>query len=491
VRHDHQSGLRPTGNSVGRGLWLAGLVSLCALAAGSPVPARAQPVPAAVKEAVQPVSDEEIARMIRFRIEKQRRATGIVVGVLRPSGRSLVAYGATDLKGSRQVGGDTIFEIASLTKIFTALLLADAAVRGEAAIDDPLSAYVPPGVTVPAYEGRPITLADLATHGSGLPLRPNNLQAKPDEPNKYAGYSLDQLYAGLPDYRLTRPPGSKFEYSNVAFGFLGQSLALRRRTSYADLLRTRISAPLGMADTRLDLDPATRPRLVQGHDIDLKPVETSDDGALGPAGGLRSTANDLLRLLGVFLDEGSDGLAPAARLMLTVDRPGQEEHTRMALGWRRTVVDGETLYWSNGSGDGSRAFMGFNPARKIAVVALANASSGEGVDDIGRRVLDPASPVNLKIPSVHHEIVLPARALDRFLGTYQYAPDDRITITRGATGLILSTGSGQLVIYPEAADLFFTKGVEARIEFDRAKSGPSPILVLHQDGQSFTYKRVP
>jgi len=156
-------------------------------------------------------TDTEIVRQIRFRIDKQHAASGIVVGVLRPSGLSIVAAGKTAINGDRNMGGDTIFEVASLTKVFSALLLAVAAVRGEAGLDDPLQAYGPSGVTVPQFEGRAITLTDLATHTAGLPLRPNNLHADPDAINKYAGYTLDQLYAGLPDYRLTRPPGSQFE----------------------------------------------------------------------------------------------------------------------------------------------------------------------------------------------------------------------------------------------------------------------------------------
>jgi CubicO group peptidase (beta-lactamase class C family) len=438
-----------------------------------------------------PVSDAEIARLLRFRAEMQHQATGMVVGVIRASGSSLVAYGPTDRKGARKMAGDTIFEIASLSKIFTDLLLADAVVRGQAALDDRLAAYVPAGVSVPEFEGAAIVLADLATHTSGLPLRPDNLDALPDAPDKYAGYTLDQLYAGLPNYKLTRPPGAKFEYSNVAVSLLGQGLALRQHTTYAELLHARITGPLGLADTRLGIDPAAGDRLAQGHDIDLKPVGPTDDGALDPAGGLKSTANDLLRFLGVFLDRGKGELPTAARLMLTVDRPGDDKDTRMVLGWRRAVIGGETFYWSNGSGDGSRTFMGFNPATGIAVVALADASSAEGLDDIGRHVLDPALPIDGAIPTVHHEIRLSATATDRLLGTYQYAPDDKFVIERGLTGLIVGNSQGQFVIYPETPTRFFAKIGDLVFDFAPAASGPSPSVVLRQDGQSLTYKRAP
>ena len=96
-------------------------------------------------------------------------------------------------------------------------------------------------------------------------------------------------------------------------------------------------------------------------------------------------------------------------MMLTIDRPGDNEDTRMALGWRRTRSDGETFYWSDGSGDGSRTFMGFNPARHIAVVALANAATGIGIDDIGTHVIAPGQTVDMHIPKVRHQIALRKR----------------------------------------------------------------------------------
>lgn len=438
------------------------------------------------------IDDREIEKLVRFRIDKQRRATSAVVGVLRPSGRSIIAYQSKRGPHAVGPGGDTIFEIASLTKIFTALLLADAVIRGDVRLDDPLSAFVPTGVEAPEFSGRAITLVDLATHTSGLPLRPNNLNAAADTPNKYAGYTLEQLYAGLPEYRLASPPGSKFEYSNLAFALLGHALAQQASEPFPDLLRHRVTAPLGLSDTRFDDDPADAARRAQGHDLDLKPIGPSGDGALDPAGGLRSTANDLLRLLDLFLGGAGPGNLPqAARLTLTLDRPADGDGTRMALGWRRTIAHGETYYWSHGSSDGSRTFMGFNPARGVGVVALADAASGGGLDDIGWRVLDPLEPVDLKVVPRPRAIELPPAAIDRVLGTYRYAPDDEITITRGVNGLIVTAGPGQLLIQPQSRTRFFAKaGGDIHLEFPGSASEPADRLVLHQGGKIFVYQRV-
>lgn len=443
-------------------------------------------------QCAETISDREIAKLVRFRVEKQRRATSAVVGVVRPSGRTIIAYHSKRGPQAMEPGGDTIFEIASLTKIFTALLLADAVTRGDVRLDDPLSAFVPMGVEVPQFSGRAIALVDLATHTSGLPLRPNNLNAAPDAPNKYAGYTLNQLYAGLPEYRLSHAPGSQFEYSNLAFALLGDALARQTNEPFLELLRRRVTAPLGLSDTRFDDDPDAAARRAQGHDMDLKPIGPTGDGALNPAGGLRSTANDLLKLLDLFLSgAGPEDLSQAGRLMLTLDRSGDGGDTRMTLGWRRTVAHGETYYWSNGSSDGSRTFMGFNPARGVAVVALADAASGAGLDDIAWRVLDPKEPVDLKVIPRPRTVELPPAAVDRVLGTYRYAPDDEMTITRGVTGLIVTAGPGQFLIQPQSRTRFFEKaGGDLYVDFSGPASKPADQMVLHQSGKSFVYHRV-
>lgn len=446
-----------------------------------------QPVPTA-----DVAGDVEISRLVRHRILEQHVACAAVLATLRDTNRNLVTVQDPRIDGEGP-GAHTIFEVASLTKIFTALLLAEEVVSGRAQLTDPLQAYVPDGVTVPQLQGRVITLADLATHGASLPLRPNNLAAiAPDAPNKYAGYTLAQLYDGLPDYRLTRAPGARFEYSNLGFALLGQGLALRSGESFTDLLKRRITDPLGLGDTGFIDDPARAGRRAQGHDFDLNPIGPTGNGALDPAGGLRSTAHDLLILLELFLNQrGPRGLVEASRLMLSIERPGDDAATKMALGWRRTIAHGETYYWSNGSGDGSRTFMGFNPARRVAVVALADAASGQGLDDIGRRVLDAQQVVDTVVRPVPITIALPEEVLGRVMGRYQYAPDDLMEISRGATGLIVTAGTSQLVIQPQSATRYVSRMMPGvAFDFAGADIGLASALILHQDGQSYVYTRI-
>src|SRR5579864_5513344 len=180
------------------------------------------------------LSDDEIREILVKRIDHQKQAVGIVVGVIEPAGRRVVAYGNLAVGDARTLDGDTIFEIGSISKVFTSLLLADMVNRKEVALGDPAAKYLPENVKMPERSGKSITLLDLSTHSSGLPSLPSNMKPK-DLRNPYADYSVDDLYQFLSSYELPRDPGSKFEYSNLGGGLLGHLLAYRARTDYAAL----------------------------------------------------------------------------------------------------------------------------------------------------------------------------------------------------------------------------------------------------------------
>jgi len=132
----------------------------------------------AVSAAAQSLpTDAEIRQILADRIDKYKQSVGIAVGIIEPNGRRIITYGSLNQKDPRPLTGDTVFDIGSVTKLFTSLLLADMVKKGEVALNDPLSKYLPPGTKVPEHNGHRITLADLSTHTSGLPRDPGNLQA--------------------------------------------------------------------------------------------------------------------------------------------------------------------------------------------------------------------------------------------------------------------------------------------------------------------------
>jgi len=179
-----------------------------------------------------------------------------------------MAYGTLEKGHMGPLNGDTIFEIGSISKVFTSLLLADMVNRKEVALDDPAAKYLPEHVRMPERSGKAITLLDLSTHRSGLPRVPGNLNPK-DPTNPYADYSVDDLYQFLSGYTLPRDPGSEVEYSNLGGGLLGHILAHRAGTDYESLIRSRIA--------RRCLAPVVRWRPGDG-----RPPRCARSGRTGP-----------------------------------------------------------------------------------------------------------------------------------------------------------------------------------------------------------------
>jgi serine-type D-Ala-D-Ala carboxypeptidase/endopeptidase len=432
------------------------------------------------------LSDSEIHKILAERIDKDQQSVGIVVGVIEPAGRRVVAYGSLDKDDKRALNGDTVFEIGSVTKVFTSVLLADMVQRGEVALTDPVAKYLPPGVKVPERGGRQITLQDLATQSSALPRLPSNLAPK-DPANPYADYSVEQLYQFLSSYQLTRDIGSQYEYSNLGVGLLGHALTRRAGMDYEALVRSRIGKPLGMNSTGVTLSSDMKTRLATGHDAELKPVANWDLPTLAGAGALRSTANDMLTFLAANLestnpDSTKSPLAPAMASMLKVRRPTGEPGLEIALGWHILTRDGHEIVWHNGGTGGYRTFLGFDPKNRVGVVVLSNTFTNAGVDDIGRHLLDNNAP--LSQPSKERkDVTVDPKLFDGYVGRYELAPNFTLTVTREDNHLFVqATGQPKFQVFAEGERDYFYKVVDAQITFESDGKGKAAGLVLHQNG---------
>src|SRR5215510_13382960 len=268
------------------------LVTVWSLFSNSMNPNIFQPLPV--------LGSAEISEILVKRIVQQKQAVGIVVGVIEPTGRRVVAYGNLANGDPRPLDGDTIFEIGSISKVFSSMLLADMVNRKEVALDDPAAKYLPGHVKMPERSGKSITLLDLSSQTSGLPPLPAILKVK-DPANPYAGYTVDDLYEFLSSYTLPRDPGCEFEYSNLGVGLLGHLLANRAGMDYESLIRSRITQPLAMPDTGITLSSSMKQRMATGHNAFLAPVTNWGCSTLAGAGALRSSANDMLTFLEAFL----------------------------------------------------------------------------------------------------------------------------------------------------------------------------------------------
>lgn len=494
---------------VDKGETLAGLftqnnlplpLTLKRLPPGQPSP-WPRPAGMAVQAAAPPAnwkipSDAEIRALLVQRIDTQRQGVGAVVGVIDAGGPRVVAYGRADQAGGRPLDGDTEFEIGSITKVFTGLVLADMVGKGEVKLDDPIGAYLPAGVKPPEKDGKPITLVELATHTSGLPRLPSNMAPK-DPANPYADYSYDQLWTFLGGYQMTRDPGAQWEYSNLGFGLLGDLLARRAGTGYESLVKRRVLSPLGMTSTTITLTSDEQARLARGHDSSLRPVANWDLPTLAGAGALRSTANDLMRFLAAEM-----GLADAGSLKgpmaaaLAVRRPTQTANLAQALGWEvLTTPAGDIVQHGGGTG-GYHTFVAFNPRTKVGVVMLTNAETVAGGDDIALHILTGSPVLSLPPPPPpppeRHAIVLDAKALDALVGRYQLAPQAFITLTRDGTHLMAQlTGQTAYEVFPDSPTSVFWKIVDAQLTFALGPDGRAASATLHQNGRDLPAPRAP
>jgi CubicO group peptidase (beta-lactamase class C family) len=468
------------------------LICLAAAALAIWPPAQAQPGPAATQPWTTP-SDAEIRRILAERIDQQHDGVGIVVGVIDAHGRRYVSYGARDQGDTRTLDQNTMFEIGSMTKVFTSLLLSEMVQGHEVALDDPVAKYLPPGTKVPERGGRQITLVDLSTHTSGLPRMPNNFHPK-DPANPYVDYTEDQFLAFLASYSLPRDIGAQYEYSNYGASLLGQALSRRAGLGYEELVKRRITQPLGMADTKVTLTPALQARLARGHDARLTAAANWDLPTFAGAGALRSDAKDMLTFLGAELGYVQTPLKTAMAAQLTVRRPTPNPAMTVSLAWHILAAPGrDAVTWHNGGTGGYRTFMGFDPKTGVGVVVLTNAVTTRGGDDIGFHILtgQPLAPPNPP-PVEHHAIAFEPKAFDALVGVYQLSPNATLTISRqGDHGFAQVSGQPEAVeIFPEAQDNYFMKAAPAVLTFQRQPGEAASAVVLHLNGAIMSAQRV-
>lgn len=243
------------------------------------------------------------------------------------------------------------------------------------------------GMVVPQRGGRQITLQDLSAQRSGLPRMPTNFKPA-DMNNPYADYTVEQMYAFLSGYELTRDIGSQYEYSNLGVGLLGHALALRARTSYEALVTERILKPLGMTHTGITLTPWMKAHLAQGHNAAGAVVPNWDLPTLAGAGALRSTMNDMLRFARANLEGNAGRLQKVMQQTHQPRGPTTTPNLSVALGWHIRRMNEHDIVWHNGGTAGYRTWLGFDASRRIAAVVLTN--SGQSADDIGYTLMTTA-----------------------------------------------------------------------------------------------------
>lgn len=438
--------------------------------------------------AAVPVITPVVQASIRTRVDYAYNP-GIVVGMVNADGRAFFSYGQTAYDSGVLPDEHTLYEIGSVTKVFTATLLAEMVARGEVQLGDPVESLLPAAVSVPSRNGIQISLEHLATHSSGLPGNPPLDMADPVNP--FAAFSEQDLYDFLATYVLPRDPGSAYEYSNLGAGLLGHALAHRLQLNYEDALRARILEPLGLTNTTITLTPEQAARRVPGYS-GVVPRPPFQMDALAGAGVLLSTVDDLLTFLEYQLGLRPTALASVLQATQTGRFPTPDPTLQFGLGWQVISSGPIHLIMHDGATMGQTAFVAFNPGTGTGVVVLTNARFNEyaNISDIGLRLLVPQVPLTTIVPPA----AVPLATLRSRFGRYQATDGSWFDIGL-LRGLLTATYSGDqgatFTLYPQNSVRFrlLDIGVNGTAVFQTNAAGHTTAMAWTQAGYQNSFAR--
>jgi serine-type D-Ala-D-Ala carboxypeptidase/endopeptidase len=427
-------------------------------------------------------TEEEIRQALKDRIDIEHQSMGMVVGIITPKGKKVISYGRLSREDSREPDGNTIFEIGSVTKIFTALLLTDMIERGEAGLYDPLDKFLPKEATVPEKEGRKISLADLATQTSGLPFWPAGIPNNDSAAIFIPKYTVEQIYQFLSTYKIQTELGKKWEYSNLGFGLLGHALCLKAGKDYESLLNERILKPLKMTNTSINILPAMKKNICTGYNNEMNKMPEWNLPLMPGCGSIRSCANDMLSFLENYLGYVKSSLKPAMDSMLIIKRPGPQL-IQQALGWWVIPfgTDDDWILTHPGETFGFSSVVACDPKLRCGVVVLSNNTGGD-VSSIAWHILRPKIWPWTVIPKKKTAISIDSQKMDIYSGEYKTDDGTLISIEHDSTALILkspTTPPEGIRLNAEKEDSFNGKDVNLQVTFSRNNEKGIKGLTIH------------
>ncbi|MBI5543907.1 MAG: beta-lactamase family protein [Deltaproteobacteria bacterium] len=376
-----------------------------------------------------------------------------------------------------------MFEIGSISKVFTGILLADEIGRGRCRLDDTMKGYLPKSVSVPT--GSQITLAHLATHTAGYPREPANLPREPE-----TSYSPADLYTYLASFSFPpgQSPGVAYDYSNVGMGLLGHLIALHEGTDLDRLLYERVAKPLGMESTRVRATPGMASRMASGYDADGPPAPAHRESVLDGAGAISSSARDMLRFMRANLHPDGSEVGKAIALAQQPLHDTDEQEERIGLGWH---LDAQDRLFHNGQTGGFHSYLALDRKREVGVVVLTNVASLV-MDGFARAVMArlTGEQYTFELPKT---VPQPISVLQRYVGRYQVAPGDALEITL-KEGVLMGRSSGDSArrLDPESASEFhFRNAPMIRVSFPAKDGEDVSGLVLHFGPKDIPCKRLP
>jgi serine-type D-Ala-D-Ala carboxypeptidase/endopeptidase len=379
---------------------------------------------------------------------------------------------------------DTWFEIGSITKTFTALLLADAVVRGQLKLDGAVQDALP-GIALRDSAGDPIRWIDLATHRSGLPRLPANLSPKV-RADPYDDYREADLLEFLKGFKPTVARGARYEYSNLGFGLLGYALGRAAGSDYAHALASRVLLPLGLNDVGFALPGRRFARLVDGHDAERTPVPHWHFDVLAGAGALVMSGAALGRYAQAAVGAIDIPLREAFALAMREHAPGPAPINPIGLAWLLAPLNGRRVFNHDGGTAGFSSSLWLDPQRQRAVAVLSN--SAVEVNDLALHLLDESVPLKDFAGTKQPAVELSAAQLAPLAGVYAFKPDLKLTVNvRDGQLWAQATGQSAFRLFASTPRLFFARVTPLRVEFD--DSSPPNALTLQQAGQTLRFVR--
>lgn len=403
---------------------------------------------------------------------------GMVVGVARNGEIQYFAFGETEKGRGNRPNPKTVYEIGSISKAITGSILADMVQNGEVRLDDPVQKYLPDSVAMPVADDRPITLEHLSTHTSGLPRLADNFKPA-DHDDPYADFTVDSLHSFIKEHKFRRPPG-EYEYSNLGAGMLGFLLAKHEGKSYEELLADHITKPLGMNDTTVVLRSDQQQRLAVPYNAALKRDRNWAFPTLAGAGGIRSTAADMMRYLEANLADDDKPLTRSLKLAHE-KRADIGDGGAIGLGWH-IARDGKTR-WHNGMTGGYAAWASIVAEKKVAVVVLSNTATMK-ITELGELITRVACGEKVDPPKTRKTVAVEPALLESYVGSYYILPWFSLTVTReGDQLLVQASGQDKYPVFAESPTEFYYKVVDAQITFAKNDAGKIDKLILHQNGR--------
>lgn len=419
------------------------------------------------------------------RLIENRVVDGLSIGYIEGKHWGIVHLGSSTRVG-KNADNLTLYELGSVSKLFTSLLLADAVVRGEIKLAAPTDVPNSAGIRLPARDGRQATWLDLSTHRSGLPRLPDNLSLT-EPTNPYREYDAKMAAAFLNQYELPRRPGETQEYSNLGASVLGCFVAENAGKSYDELLQERIAEPLQMTDCTVSLRGNQKERLALPHDKFGSSTPPWTFADLPGAGGIRATMRDMMRFAKAQLTPPGGTLGDAIELAWKQHTAADVSGPAMGLGWM-IAGDGQTR-WHNGQTGGSSATIFVNRELKCAIVVLCNTAVANEIDKLAMQLMLKAAGQQT-IPELgdpsdqgSDNLAIAEELRGRLVGRYQLTPNFIFDVQdRNGHLMVGITNQPTQEVFPDSPTRWSYRGVDATLEFKLPSSGPARSLVLHQNG---------